>query len=798
MANMLLGRDFTPPDVHAKVTGRAKYAEDFRAEGMLHCRLLLSPMPHARVKSIDTSEALKIDGVVAVLTADDVPATPAPGEPILTNEPLFIGDRILAVAATSEAIAQEAIDKIKVDLEPLPFVIDPLDSLYPGGKDARTDGNAIVGRDVQSVKWTAADFASAGDALPMGKAAQEWSYGDIDAGFKAAKVVLDESFVTAALSHHCLEPRSCMAYWENGKCFVYGSLQSQTAGVPGLARMAGIEPDDLVFVAEFCGGGFGSKINPYQAMAIPIHMAKKVGRPVMMRISRAEEGLFGSSRPAFQGRIKIGFAANGRVTAVDLYIVQQNGPYSGGGDYGAAAGTVTLLYQPPAMRYRGVAVSTNTTPTGAQRGPGQNQMAGAIEPLLDKAAKALGIDRVQLRRINAADNNAKFDGTQGPVTSAYQREALDRGAAAFNWDERKARSGQMNGTKVTGIGVGQAFHSAGRSGYDGLVVITPDGKLHVHSGVGNLGTYSYGSTSRVAAEVLKAKWENCEIVRGDTRLGLPWSSSQSGSNTSFTMTRAVYAGAMDALAKLKEIAAMTLGGSAADYDVADETVFAKSDRTKSMTYAAAAQRAIELGGKFSGKEVPDDIHAVTKSSVAMLAGKGLVGVAKDNAAMTGTVPAIAVAFVEIALDKETGQIDIVDYLGVADCGTVLHPLGLDAQIKGGGVMGFGMARSERHIYDPQNGLPGNTAMYQAKLPSYLDVPSVMHTLAVDIQDPQNPVGAKGIGEPVEGCANAAVASAIADALGGHYFNRTPVLADMIVNAAAGRPQSNKPLQVSTA
>ncbi len=220
---------------------------------------------------------------------------------------MFVGDRILAVAATSEALAQEAIDKIKVEMEPLPFVIDPLDSLYPGGKDARTDGNVISMQQVKSIKWTAADFASAGDSLPMGASADEWSFGDVDAGFKAAKVVLDESFVTAALSHHCLEPRSAMAYWENGKCFVYGSLQSQTAGVPGLARMAGIEPDDLVFVAEFCGGGFGSKINPYPAMGVPIHMAKKIGRPVMMRVSRAEEGLFGSSRPAFQGRIKIGF-----------------------------------------------------------------------------------------------------------------------------------------------------------------------------------------------------------------------------------------------------------------------------------------------------------------------------------------------------------------------------------------------------------------------------------------------------------------------------------------------------------
>jgi xanthine dehydrogenase molybdenum-binding subunit len=143
-------------------------------------------------------------------------------------------------------------------------------------------------------------------------------------------------------------------------------------------------------------------------------------------------------------------------------------------------------------------------------------------------------------------------------------------------------------------------------------------------------------------------------------------------------------------------------------------------------------------------------------------------------------------------------VEIVDYLGVADCGTVLHPMGLNAQIRSGAVMGFGMAMSERHIYDPQNGLPANVGLYQAKPPSYLDVPSGMKTLAVDINDPQNPVGSKGIGEPVEGCATAAVLAAIADALGGHYFNREPVLPDMIVNAAAGRAQSHQPLQVSTA
>ena len=800
MAYTLLGHDFVPPDVRAKVTGEAKYAEDFRADGMVFCRLLHSTMPHARVTRIDASVALAMDGVVAVLTADDLPETAAPNQPPLTNEPTFVGEPILAVAAVSETLAEDAIDRIAVELEPLPFSVDPLDSLFPGGPDARSDGNVVAGRQtVETVKWTAADFASAEEGqLPAGEPSDEWSFGDVEGNMAEAAFVLDETFVTQNLSHNSLESRTCMAYWQNGKCYVHGSTQSQTSALPGIAGIAGVEVGDLVYIAEYCGGGFGSKIGGYPIMGIAIQMARKAGRPVMLRVNRAEEVMLGSSRPAFQGRIRMGFSAEGRLTATDLYVVQQNGPYRGGGDLGSAAAAVTLLYQPAAMRYRGIAVSSNTPPTGPQRGPGENQIAMAVEPLLDKAAGALNIDPVELRRVNAADNNGKFGGVQGPVTSAYQREMLDRGAEAFNWAERRARSGRRRGSKVTGIGVGQAFHSAGRSGYDGLVRLTPDGKLHIHCGIGNLGTYSHTATSRVAAEILKCDWENCVVVRGDTRRHLPWSSSQSGSNTSFTMTRTNYVAAMDALGKLKEIAAMDLGGSPGDYDIGDETVFSRADPEVRMTYPAAAQRAIELGGRYSGHEAPGDLNEITRTAVAGLAGTGLIGVARDNLEHSAMVPAISAGFIEIELDLETGKYEVIDFLGVADCGTVLHPQGLATQVKGGAVMGLGLALSERHIYDSQNGLPANSTMYESKLPTYLDVPGEMQSLAVDIADGQNPVGAKGIGEPLQGSAAAAVLCAISDALGGHYFNRAPVVPDMIVNAAAGRAQSHGPLQVNTA
>ena len=799
MAYSLLGKDFTPPDVEGKVTGRAKYAEDFRVEGMVFCRLFLSPIPHGRVTNIDASEALEMEGVLGILTADEVPSHPA--NPILTNEPKYVGEPILAVAAVDETTAMDALDRIQVEIEPLPFVLDPLNSLYPGGPNARSDGNVGTrGIPTETLKWTARDFAAEPeDVLPMGENAfEDWSYGDLEEGFRNAALVLDETFVTEANSHHSMESRSNMAYWENGRCHVFGSCQSQSFVLPALSRVMNEPVENLRYVGEFCGGGFGSKGHAYPIMAIPALMSKKINRPVMMRISRTEEYYLGSARGGFQGRARLGFSEDGRILAADIYLVQDAGPTEGFWDFRSGAEYAAVTYTPVAMRARGVPVHTNTIPRGPQRGPGQNQMANAMEPLIDKAAKELGIDRLEIRKINAPTNDSLVEEHRVPVTSAYMNEALEKGAEMFNWSERSARSGQRRGSKVTGVAIGQGFHPASFAGFDGLVRLSPEGKLHIHTGVGNLGTYSHTGTSRVAAEILKCSWENCIIVRGDSDRHLPWNSGQFGSNTSGTQTRTAYAAAMNAVEKLKEIAAIDLGGSPEDYEIGDEKVYRAQDSSVSISYAAAAQRAIELGGKYSGQEMPDDLHPITKRAVSGLAGSGLIGVSKDNLNPGGLTPALVAGFMEIELDVETGKFEIIDYVGVVDCGTVIHPQSLATQIKGGAVMGIGHATLERIIYDPQNGLPANIGLYQAKPPSYLDVPSNMRWDSVDEPDLVNPVGVKGIGEPVMGAASAALVCAISDALGGHYFNRTPVVSDMIVNAVSGQEPSHKPLQISTA
>jgi CO/xanthine dehydrogenase Mo-binding subunit len=795
-----LGKDFVPPDVMGKVTGKAKYAEDYRVDGMVYARMYTSPMAHGRVTNIDTSVAEAMEGVIGILTADDVPTPDAPSAAILTNSPAYIGDPILAVAAEDEKTAENALASIRVDIEPLPFVTDPLDSLVAGGPDAREEGNVYArsreGSGFRTIKWTQQqvdDFRAGRE--PSGEFGPEWGYGDLEQGFADARVIVEEPFVTTGYAHMSMEPRTAMAYWQNGRCFVHASCQSHTFFMPGLARMLGIELKDLVLISENTGGGFGSKIGAYPIVGLPGYFSKKIGRPVQLRVTREQEYYMGSARVGFQGWIKMGFAADGRATAADVFIVEDIGPNATGGDASSAGGAISLVYDPLAMRFRGLPILTNTTPRGAQRGPGQNQIAAVMAPLMDRAARELGIDRLEIRRINSVNSDTTVSADQGPVTSAYMAEALQQGAEMFDWQTR-INLPKRNGSKVRGLGIGQGYHSAGAKGFDGLVRITPDGKIHLHSGVGNLGTYSYAVTSRAAAEVLKCEWEDCVIHHGNSEANLPWNSYQAGSVSIFTQTRTNYVAAMDAVNKMKQVTAETLGGVADDYDIDGQRVFRIGSPAQGMSYGAVAARAIQLGGAYSGQSYPEDIHEITQRSVQNLAGSGLIGVAKDKLEQTGVIPGLACAFVEIELDLETGRYDILDYVGIAECGTVLHPLGLAQQMKGGAVWGMGMAGLERHVYDPQNGLPANVGYHQCRIPTFLDVPVTTRTGAVDLPDPQNPFGARGIGEPAMGCAVAALTSAIADALDGHNFGRTPISPDMIVNHVAGLEQSYKPLQTN--
>jgi CO/xanthine dehydrogenase Mo-binding subunit len=809
----LIGKNYATADLLAKVTGRSKYAEDFRAEGMLFCKLLLSPLPHARVKHIDAREALAMPGVRAILTADDLPA-PADtltdngtvikaskwGERGLTMEPVYQGEPILAVAAVDELTAAEAIEKIHIDFERLPFVVDPLDTLRPGGPNPRTDGNIWAtpaggtAPAVTELKWTDADFEEVNRGrLPMGKTPDEWSYGDVAAGFRNSALVLDETFVTPDTSHQTLEPRSAMAYWQNGKVYVHSGAQSTAQTRPAIARWLNIDPEKVVFISEYTGGGFGSKITGGVTMIIPALLSKKAHAPVMMRISREEETFIGRARPGFQGRMKVGFSKEGRILAVDMFVISDNGPYDAQGDAPTSGRMVSLLYQPQAMRWRGVTVLTNTPPRSAQSAPGGMQGISIIEPIIAKAARKLRLDQVGIRYINCPEGKAQYGplvkGQMQHATSAFLKEALQRGAEKFNWQGRVARSPKRIGSKVRGVGVSLSCYVGGTTGFDGLLVITPEGRVRFQSGIGNLGTESVIDVHRAGAEVLGVPWEKCEVIWGDTSRNLPFTCVSGGSQTTHAMTRAAHAAAMDARQKLQEIAAKSLGGRPEDYTVANERVFRKG--SAGMTLAQAAQRAIELGGKYDGHEAPNDVNKLTKASVAALAGQGLVAAAKDKYPRDGMTHSYVASFAEIEVDVETGKYYVVDFLAYADVGTVIHPRALGGQVLGRSTLGIGHAIGQKWVFDPHYGVMVSKRFHHSKPPTILDVPVNMQWEALDIPDPETPVGARGIGEPPVGGGCASILNALSDALGDEIFRRAPVNADTILTSLeAGRPMQH--------
>src|SRR5258708_1497843 len=234
-----------------------------------------------------------------------------------------------------------------------------------------------------------------------------------------------------------------MAYWQNGKVYLHPGTQSTAQTRPAVARWLNMDADKVVFVSEYTGGGFGSKVTGGISMIIPALLSKKANAPVMMRISREEETFIGRARPGFQGRMKVGFSKEGRILAVDMFVISDNGPYDAQGDAATSGRMVSLLYQPQAMRWRGVTVMTNTPPRSAQSAPGGMQGIAIIEPIIAKAARKLNVDQVAIRRMNAPEGKAKYgplvNGKLQHATSAFVKEALDRGAEQFKWREMITR-----------------------------------------------------------------------------------------------------------------------------------------------------------------------------------------------------------------------------------------------------------------------------------------------------------------------------------------------------------------------
>ena len=594
-------QNYTPPDLVAKVTGKAHYAEDFRADGMLFAKLLLSPMPHARVRSIDTSEAMAMPGVKAILTADDVPDLERRREGAHQRTALrrrtdpgrrrrrraHRRGRDRAHPRRSRAAARSSID--------------PLESLRPGGPNARLDGNVWSGaaarrprahsagpharRQRETLKWTARGFrrerrtAGCRWAQPPRNGRSAIS----TPASRTPRSSLDETFVVQSTGHHPMETRSAMAYWQNGKLYLHGSTQSVVRTVArhrALGRHRAVRRSCLI--CEYTGGGFGSKGAGAVSMAIPALLSKKANAPVMMRISREEESYIGRARTNMTGRAKIGFAKDGtHHRARSLHRAGLRALWADGRSPLRRQCRVADL-SAGAMRWRAINVLTNTPPRTQQRSPGPMQANGIIEPVDHQGRHAArhrsGGDPPHQRARGQSDlRPAAANGQRRHVTSAFVKEALDRGAELFKWDERKARSGKRSGSKVRGVGVDR------RSARRGLGRLRrdddhPAGRQALRAIRRRQPRHAFGDRPRARGRRHPGMpWEKVEVIWGDTGKHLPYTCLSVGSQTTHAMTRANHAGAMDAKRKLQEIAAMDLGGSPDDYELGNERVYRRGN-----------------------------------------------------------------------------------------------------------------------------------------------------------------------------------------------------------------------------
>ena len=336
--------------------------------------------------------------------------------------------------------------------------------------------DAAAGPKVQELKWTAEDFAAAGEGqLPLGKHTDEWVVGDVEAGFKEADLVLDETFVGNNTSHQPMETRTAMAYWQNGKLYMHCSTQSVMRTVGSVARWVGIKPEDVVIISEYTGGGFGSKGSGSVFVAVAALLSKKANAPVMMRISRDDEQNIGRARPALHSRVKVGFRKDGRITAIDGLAVVDNGPYDVVSDSRSAGDHISLSYQPLAMRWRTLTVLTNTPSRGAQRAPGGMQGNSLMAPMIAKAARKLGIDEVAIHRINAPEGQAAVRGAKraGRAELRHQRvpeggARQGRGPVQLGREEGAQRQARgLQGARASASAV--SAYSAGSLGFDGLI-----------------------------------------------------------------------------------------------------------------------------------------------------------------------------------------------------------------------------------------------------------------------------------------------------------------------------------------
>jgi len=716
-----VGRPVPRPDARAKVTGQATYAADLYFEGMLHAKVLRSKVPHARLLRVDTSKARALPGVVAVLTAEDVPGAKnhglvRPDWPVLAYDKVrYVGDAIALVAAEAEEIAEQALELIQVEYEPLPVVTSPQQALVPNAPLVHDSGNLL--KHIQVRK------------------------GDAEKGFAEADVIVEREYRTPSLDHVFLEPEAGVATMdEGGKIIVYVGSQIPFDDRRQIAASLAVPEEKVRVKATQVGGAFGGK----EDISVQIHvalLAQATGRPVKLVFTRQESLIVHPKRHATTIRLKTGVTRDGQLTAVQAEIYGDAGAYASLSEH-VMTRTATHAagpYDVPNVEIDCYAAYTNNVPAGAFRGFGVPQAAFAMESQMDILAEQLGLSPFDIRRKNALRVGATtatgqvlresvglletIDRVEEEITSSVKRETSNVKRQALN-----SKLETTNPKLQMGWGVACAYKNVGLGGgapdcAGAEVELTDDGRAIVRAGAAEVGQGLVGVLAQVATEELGLPYDLVEVVVADTEKTLDGGAT-TASRQSFVTGNAVRLAAQKVREAVAQAASEELGAPP------DRLVF-KDGHIHAGEKSISLVEAIALA-KGEGREVRASVVYQSPRTVPL----GEVG---DMHFAFGY--ATQAALVEV--DINTGQVEVLKVIAAHDVGRALNPLGVAGQIEGGVVMGIGIALQEEFIME--DGIPRVTSLARYKIPSIERTPAIV-PIVVEDKASDGPYGAKGIGE----------------------------------------------------
>jgi len=741
--HVVAGRGVSRYEAPDKVTGRTKYAADFSLPDMIHGAILGSTVAHGLVKRIDTSRAKALPGVLAVITADDVPdafygVSPARyDEQILARDRVrYVGDEVAAVAAVDEATARRAVKLIEVEYEELPAVFDPQSAMAEGAPRIHPENPRYAGNVNTAV---------------------EWHFGDVDQGFAEADVVVEDSFTGNRVYQCPIEPHATLARWEHhgGKLTIWSSSQTPHYLRHTLSRVFGIPQGDIRTVAPCIGGGFGVKAETTPLDFCAVALARLTGRPVMMKYTREEMFAHFRGRHKQHITMKLGVKKDGTITACQSRILLDGGAYTSFGVITAyyAGSMVPTLYNIPNYRYDGYRVYTNLPASGAMRGHGVPAPRFAFESLMDMAAERLGLDPLAMRLTNAMKPDT-MTCNYLDIRSCEFVATLEQARETTRWDEKK---GKLPPGKGIGVGCGGFVSGAGYPIYrskfphsNALIRVSEDGlAVSLHIAVAELGQGCNTVLPQIAAEELGIPYHRVWMVDSDSTLA-PTDLGSYSSRVTLMAGNAVRMAAARIKAQLLEVAGDLLGADVRGLVARDGRIFSPDHPGVGLDWDEVAREAFSRGGPVTGTghySPPPNLGGPVKGSAV------------------GTSPAysFSTAVAEVTVDLETGYVTVDDFTDFSDAGTVINPVLFHGQVEGGIVMGLGETLMEDTLVRADGTLV-NPDLHGYLVPTIGDTPRIV-SRAVESYEPRGPFGAKEIGEgcmlPIMG----AIANAIHDACG---------------------------------